>query len=170
MIEPRHLVLHVIRPVLKSLDLYSVPAEQLLLGTACKESECGRWLVQLGDGPALGIFQMEPGMTGHDDIWHNYLVYQPELQRRVRLLMINSDDPQAEEMIGNLKYAVAMARIKYRRDSKAIPDYLGGQASYWKRVYNTPLGAGTVHEYVRSWNQFVTPALMAELWPGPGVV
>ena len=60
MIQPEHLVKYVIEPVLKTLDLYSEDAVNLVLGTACVESECGRWLHQLGTGPALGIYQMEP--------------------------------------------------------------------------------------------------------------
>jgi hypothetical protein len=142
-----------------------VKAEQLMLGTACKESKCGLWLVQLGGGPALGLFQMEPGMTGHDDIWANYLAFQPDLTLRVKLLMILSETPRAEEMVGNLYYACAMARIKYVRDFFEIPADLAGQAAYWKRVYNTRIGKGTIEEYIAAWHEFVPPSLSQELWP-----
>lgn len=159
MIDPSQLLKEIIRPTLKDLGLWSEAAECLVLGTACVESECGRWLRQIGGGPAVGIYQMEPGMTGHDDIWVNYLAFQPELTRKVRLLMINSENPTAEEMIGNLYYATAMCRIKYRRDRELLPGYLRGQAEYWKRVYNSILGKtkGTPQKYIDAWNRYVEP-------------
>lgn len=166
MIEPRHLVLEVIRPVLKDLNLWSVPAEQLLLGTACVESDCGRWLVQNG-GPALGIYQMEPAT--HDDCWQNYLEFNGELATKI-YNWGQEYNPDGQIMIGNLYYATAMARIKYLRDPEPIPDYRGGQAQMWKRVYNTELGAGTVQGYLDAWNRFVTPTLAKELWTEEKVV
>ena len=163
MIDPRQLVLHVIRPVLISLDLSSANAEKLLLGTACVEAECGRYLVQIG-GPALGIYQMEKAT--HDDCWENYLnLLSNTLAHKVdRWCTIDPPDDLAPEMIGNLCYATAMARVKYLRDPAPIPDYLGGHAAYWKRVYNSPLGAGTVQGYLQAWNRFVSPTLSLELW------
>lgn len=163
MIDAKQLTLHVIRPVLTGLDLWSMPAEQLMLGTACVESECGRWLVQLGDGPGLGIYQMEEAT--HEDCFDNFLRFNEMLYAKVTAGRIMA----AQEMIGNLYYATAMARIKYLRDPEPIPVYLGWQAAYWKRVYNSELGAGTVQGYIDAWNRFVWPALAKELWP-EGVV
>ena len=142
MIEPSHLLQHIIRPVLKDLDLWSEPAERLLLGTACQESQCGRYLVQLG-GPALGIFQMEPAT--HDDIWVSYLTFRSLPIKRL----------PAKDMIGNLWYAATMCRIYYLRVKEPIPDNLPAQAAYWKRFYNTPLGKGTEDDYIRAWYRFI---------------
>ena len=50
----------VVRPVLKVMDKWSEAAENLVLGTAAKESAMGQDLRQRGGGPALGIYQMEP--------------------------------------------------------------------------------------------------------------
>ena len=52
-IHPKHLAEYVIRPSLKPLGLYSLEAEQLLLGTAAVESQLGFYLHQI-KGPALG--------------------------------------------------------------------------------------------------------------------
>jgi hypothetical protein len=49
----------------------------LLLGTALTESGDMHYLHQLGNGPALGVYQMEP--TTHEDIYDNYLKYKKEL-------------------------------------------------------------------------------------------
>jgi len=158
MIEPKHLLHYVIRPVLKDLGLWSEPAERLVLGTACQESHCGRYLKQLGGGPALGIYQMEPAT--HDDIHENYLRYQPALQAKVSHFGVDTVSlTSAEEMMGNLYYATAMCRIHYRRVSEPLPDYLGGQAKYWKTYYNTEAGAGTVQEYIDNWNTYIKPDL-----------
>ena len=71
---------YVIQPALESIGMYSEPAEQLLLGTACAESNLGTYLHQVG-GPALGVFQIEPAT--HTDIWENYLLYRGELRETV---------------------------------------------------------------------------------------
>jgi hypothetical protein len=151
MIDPIHLLKYVIRPVLKDLDLWSVEAEQLVLGTACQESKCGEYLVQLGGGPALGIYQMEPAT--HDDIWRNYLPGRA-IKYKISDFAFNAG-LDADEMIGNLYYATAMCRIHYLRVPEKIPVGLHPQAAYWKKYYNTPLGAGTINEYINSWERFV---------------
>ena len=42
---------------LKAIDLYSDEAVSLMLGTCAQESAFGRYRRQLGNGPALGIYQ-----------------------------------------------------------------------------------------------------------------
>ena len=59
---------NIIRPVLLVIGGESRAAENLILGTALQESNL-RYLRQLGDGPARGVYQMEPAT--HDDIWDN---------------------------------------------------------------------------------------------------
>jgi len=151
MIDSSHLLTHVIRPVLKHLDLWAPRDERLLLGTACKESECGRWLVQLGGGPALGIYQMEPATE--IDIWKNFLRYRDDLIERVRAYV--GFDHGASDLAGNLYYATAMCRIHYLRVPAQIPEDLDGQARFWKKFYNTEKGKGTVEEYIAAWQRFV---------------
>lgn len=159
MIDPSHLLKHVIRPVLKDIGLHSENAERQVLGTACVESDCGLYLVQLGDVKAggLGIFQMEK--ITHDDCWSNFLTFRPELAGRITTLCANKAHV-AEEMVGNLYYATAMARVKYLRDKHKIPDTLEGQAENWKRVYNSHLGAGTVKKYLDAWHRLVPTAAL----------
>jgi hypothetical protein len=159
MIDAAQLLDHVIRPVLKDMALWSPEAERLVLGTACAESDCGRWLKQRGGGPALGIFQCEPAT--HQDIWVNYLQFHTPLAQRVLRWSTSAglgwppEVPEPSELIGNLFYATAICRVHYLRDPDAIPDTLLGQALYWKRCYNSLDGKGTVDGYIRKWNQFV---------------
>lgn len=49
----------IIEPVLSKLQLYSKDAEELLVFTCAAESLGGTLLHQI-QGPAVGIFQMEP--------------------------------------------------------------------------------------------------------------
>lgn len=140
----------IIEPTLKELELYSVAAVELVLGTAIQESRLS-YLKQLGGGPAMGPFQMEPAT--HDDIFENYLQYQGILRQRVMAQVRSGFDPDANNMAGNLYYACAMCRVHYYRSPDPLPKVgdLPAQARMWKRVYNTPLGAGTEAEYIENW-------------------
>lgn len=138
----------VIRPALKAIGLHSPAAVELLLGTALQESNL-QYLKQIGDGPAMGLFQMEPNT--HDDIWENYLKYRGALAMDVAKL---SHVRNAEAMATDLLYAAAMCRVHYLRVPDPLPPVgdVEAQAAYWKDHYNTILGAGTTEEYVENWN------------------
>lgn len=135
----------VIDPTLEELGLYSLTASKLVLGTALQESGL-RHLKQLDGGPALGVCQMEP--STHDDIWESWLAYRDELAERVGRIGVNADD-----MVWNLKYSVAMCRVHYYRKPEPLPavDDIQGHANYWKRHYNTIRGRGTVQDYMNNW-------------------
>lgn len=47
-----------------------------------------------------------------------------------------------------------MARVLYKRAPKALPHAgdVPGMAAYRKQYYNTPLGAGSVDQYIASWS------------------
>lgn len=152
MINPDQLREYVIRPVLKTLDLYSQQAEELLLLTAAHESKLGYFLHQVG-GPALGIYQCEPAT--HDDCWTNFLAYKPKLAELVR-----EWGGSAETMTGNLFYATAIARCQYLRDPEPLPfaSDVRGMANYWKRVWNTSQGRGTPDQAFDAYKRFVEHA------------
>jgi len=147
----------VVKPVLKGLGMYSVAAEQLVIGTICQESR-GVYLKQLGGGPALGICQMEPNT--HKDIWLNYLKYQRDIVKDLSGLISGAAEdvcavagyPDHDELISNLKYAIAMCRVHYWRKPNALPkaNDINGLASYWKQFYNTVKGAGKAEEFVNN--------------------
>lgn len=143
---------YVIRPVLQRLSLPNTEtAEELLVLTACVESRCGYYLRQIA-GPALGIFQMEPAT--HKDLWDNYLAFHPELAEIVQRMAVTC---QADEMVWNLNYATAMARIHYLRVKHPLPDTSNtrGLAQYWKAHYNTMLGRGNVDDALDAYFEFV---------------
>ncbi len=143
---------YVIDPTLETLGLYSVAASELLLGTAIQESRL-TYLKQLGGGPALGVFQMEPAT--HDDLWENYLKYHGDLAALVEDLTHRGWQATARDMIRNLAYAVAMCRVHYLRVPEALPDAgdIEGHARYYKQYYNTPLGKATEEQYLENWEK-----------------
>lgn len=149
----------VVRPTLQHLGLHSVAAETLLLGTALAESRL-QYLQQIGGGPALGVYQVEPAT--HRDVFANFLVYRTPLRHCVFTLSSGRPKtaieangttvmvPHDHELIGNLAYATAIARLVYFRQKSPLPaaEDLQGLGAYWKQHYNTYRGAGTVEKFV----------------------
>lgn len=139
---------YVLRPTLEQIKLYSLSAENLLLGTALTESGDLHYLHQLGQGPALGLYQMEPHT--HDDIWDNYLAFRKDLRREVLAYLGPVPEPK-DQLITNMAYATVMTRVHYLRVKEPLPaasDHRG-LANYWKQHYNTELGAGKPDAFVR---------------------
>ena len=167
MINAIQLRMNIIRPVLEHLDPhipYSLAAENLLMGTCAQESNLGSYIVQI-NGPARGIFQMEPAT--HDDIYKNYLQYRHDLRELIvdmgsfkmyKLMDDNGDyDDAQDSLTGNLYYAAAMCRVHYYRVPMAMPpaDNVHQLANYWKMFYNTPEGKGTESEFIHNYNRYV---------------
>lgn len=132
-------------------------AVELLVLTACKESECGRHLYQLSGGPARGIFQMEPAT--HEDLWRNWLRYRTDwrldlsrLVFKLRPGWVLAMEAGEEQLVGNLYYAIAAARANYFRHSERLPaaDNVEGLASYWHRYWCRGC-AGTVREAIHAY-------------------
>ena len=137
-------LIEIIHEALEPLKLYSDRVLPLLLGTCAVESSFGRWRVQLGGGPARGIYQMEPATfrwlrTKYGKRYPSVSEYSFADQQ--------NDDHQA----------TVMARLRYLAVPEQLPpaDDLHAQADYWKRHYNTYLGAGTVEKYLKAYRLFV---------------
>lgn len=140
--------------VIKDFGLYSPAAVNLLLGTAAVESRFGTDLRQVGGGPALGVFQMEPETEA--DIWDNFLSYRPALVQKVYYLS-GVDCPNNMQLAVNLIYSTVMARLHYYRKVEPLPSFddINGLAAYWKRYYNTFSGKGTEDKFIRAYNRYV---------------
>lgn len=154
-ISPSNLLEFVIKPVLNSLDMDSKEARILLLCTAAQESAMGHYLHQI-NGPASGIWQIEPHT--HNDIYVNYLKFRLPLLEKIKLF--SRFDFYAErknELITNLEYSCAIARLIYYRVPEAIPshDRIEELACYWKNYYNTVNGKGTVEEFVANYHKYI---------------
>jgi hypothetical protein len=134
-------------------NLDSPGAVNLLLGTAAQESGFGTYLAQIR-GPALGVFQMEPATE--TDIWSNWLAYRSHIKNRLKAVT-GVKCPSRAHLHGNLLYQIVMARLHYLRCPAPLPaaDDIAGMADYWKQHYNTPLGRGTVEEFISNYQRHV---------------
>jgi hypothetical protein len=157
MINVNQLIKYVIIPTLKHLDPdipYSDTAVDLLVMTCAHESLGGKYLHQI-NGPARGIYQMEPNTE--DDIDHNFLNFRPKLENKVDSTRGGFVDG---EMMYNLAYATAMARVHYWRVSESLPDplnagYIDALGEYAKKHYNTHKGKATAKAYVRDYFAYI---------------
>lgn len=141
----------VIKPALEKIDLYSPEAETLLVATACVESQCGVAIKQWPNGPALGIFQIEPDT--YYDLLKNFLSYRSEL--KTKLMSLFCEGMTAEENLTcNLMFQAAVCRLIYFRKPDKIPSTLEGLAVYWKKYYNTPAGKGTPQKFIEAYRRY----------------
>lgn len=145
----------VIRPALKQMDAHSIAAEQLVIGTAAKESACGTYLHQLGEGPALGVFQMEP--ETYDNLWNQFLA---DHDRYKRLILANcgySTIPPVDRLVTDLKLAAMMCRARYLWVNHPLPNFgdINGQATYWAKFYNGNPITGIPAKYIETYQQYV---------------
>jgi hypothetical protein len=151
----------IVRPTLGKIGLASDAAERLIMGTAAHESGF-HFLAQIG-GPALGLFQIEPAT--HADLWNTFLIGPPKpLAVAVGGLAAHGQpflwlNDAHDQLASNLAYATAICRCLYYRISAPLPDAddLPGLAAYWKRYYNTPLGAGTPEQFIADYQRLVAP-------------
>lgn len=149
MLNVNHFREYIIRPTLDYLGLdadrqKAKAAENLLVGTAAQESRL-TYLHQIG-GPALGIYQIE--MPTYNSIINDYLRYKENLHAKVDRLSSAMGNPE-KELIGNLFYATAIARLIYYRHSDPLPapDDIWGLANMYKKIFNTSKGAAKVEDF-----------------------
>ena len=146
MIDIDHFRLHVVRATLIYMHMWSASAEELLVGTAVTESGL-RYLRQFNDGPARGLYQIEPAT--HDDITDRYLARHSDIRKRLYTLLAPIPS-RIDQLVTNLAYATAIARVKYWMQSEPLPeanDYRG-LAQYYKKYYNTRSGAAVLEKTI----------------------
>jgi hypothetical protein len=129
-------------------------SDLLSLCTAAIESDCGHFVKQV-NGPALGIWQMEPDTS--EDVWVNCdALKKSNFIDKITHLIPTSClfDNYELALIDSPKYACAMARLKYSMDSNPLPKVTGNRKEderafyyYYKRVYNTELGKSTFNKW-----------------------
>lgn len=152
--NPQQLHDLIIKPTLEYMggNYYSKESAFLLLCTAAIESDCGYYIKQI-NGPALGIWQMEPAT--HDDIWGNCdAIFSDSFASHIKDLTPNYIHSGDKDLTQSPMYACAMARLKYSMDPNPLPKLTGDNNAdsrafydYYKRVYNTELGASTFDKW-----------------------
>ena len=152
--ELRH---YVVRPTLKHLRVWSLSAENLLLGTAARESGLGFHL-KPANTQALGIYQISPRM--HRNIWDNYLAHQSELSSMVRGLASQREflTHPHHELATNLAYSTAIAWLVYWRldlnIKKIDSDNTLALAKIWQKHFHSRC-SGSAESFVASFNTLV---------------
>lgn len=131
-----------------------------LLMTAEAESDCGEFIYQYGDGPAKGIFQIEPNTEKLIWEWclkNNYHLLNTLIRNSTGTLFGGTD------LIGNMKYQIILARANYYSWPYALPKIdnpisdsnIKNMAEYWKNYWNTEKGKGRINDAIEKYEKFV---------------
>lgn len=144
----------IIKRALHDLSMYSPEAEELLVFTCAVETNGGSFIKQV-NGPALGIYQMEP--RTYNDIWQNYIMKKGSLI----LPMISNFNagfmPDEYRLIYDLHFASGMCRLHYARVNEPIPSATDVNAiwNYYKKYYNTPKGAAQKDPSIKKFESYL---------------
>lgn len=145
----------VVNPSLNLINLWSQEAEDLLVMVMAHESNGGEFLVQK-DGPALGIYQMEPATF--NSIWSKTLYSGDDkykiIASKIMLACNFIKAPDASEMVTNLRFATMMARIFFLRNREPIPTDLDMMSVYAKKYWNTEHGKASAQNYLAAYCRF----------------
>ncbi len=131
------------------LEKYQLPSSDsavtLLLMIAAHESGGFTYCKQL-NGPALGLFQMEP------DTFDFVMGYIARTGKFTTL-----QNTQCENMVTYADFAAAIARVYFWTFPEALPnaDDLMGLAEYAKKYWNTSEGKATAEKYYNDYNRYV---------------
>lgn len=153
---PADLRERVIRPTLHRIKLWSPAAEELLVGIAAQETHLGALgRRQMGGGPALGLWQMEPAT--HRLTWRWVRRYRPALA--LSILEIAAPAPaEPGLLVISDHYACAMARALCLSIPGPLPEphNVEAQGVWYKRWWNGP-GKGSAAQYVANYRRLVKP-------------
>lgn len=146
--------------ILRKMNMYSPDAVQLVYRTGLVESHY-KYIRQI-KGPARGFWQVEPGFTCCLDICNNYLRFRKKLIKVVsnilyldeKYFLEAKEEEWSDILEWNIAAGIVMCRLKYRRVPKPLPKDLAGQAKYWKKYYNSDLGAGTPEKFIQTVNHY----------------
>lgn len=137
--------------------LHSPASVQLMLGTAAQESHLGYYLRQHPTGPARGPYQIE--QATHMDVIR--YIKRPSnvilLDVVTRLTRRGAEIGEENELVDNLAYSHAIARIRYWYEPDPLPeaDDILGLGEYWDTHYNANPDHGTPEEFVANYEKFV---------------
>ena len=136
---------------LYKIDCYSDDALALVVRTGMAESGY-RALQGYGESnPAIGFWQIEPATLF--DMMRNYISYRPQYRKVLEKLGMEFEGDDIEmSVMSNMAVQAALCRLHYRRDKYPLPswDSMEAQGKYWKRVYNTIKGRGTVKHFMKA--------------------
>ena len=121
------------------------PAKMLLAETAAAETDYGK-AVDHSWSVGVGVMQFDP--IGFDDVKARTSPRLKDVVQREFGVII--DRTELSDLRHSPLLSVIFARLKYRLIPSAIPADVNGRAAYWKKWYNSELGAGTVDHYLHA--------------------
>ncbi len=150
--KPDQLRFYIVRPALALLGpaLSTRFAEDLMIATCAQESRLGEYVHQV-NGPALGIYQIEPASL--HDLWFWVQHRRPRWDGAFAAVGVSPAATSVnEDVLYNLRLATLVARLFYYRVPAPLPteSTLENLWGYYKPFYNTSLGAATLGEFQAS--------------------
>jgi hypothetical protein len=163
---------HIVRPTLAYLNLpraeINGPSERLIIATAAHESVGFTRVFQMGSGPALSFWQIEP-VTARD-LWNRYVIRRFSSSLAIKLqslvfpdrnsaVILSPIDIMLRQLAINHPLACAVARLKYFDSSFTFQDEFyrpEALARIWKKHYNSFEGKGTEEEFLENYHEYVT--------------
>lgn len=144
-----------IRVTLDRVDLpYNEKVIKLLMGTVAAESYFGRVCESEVNAADFGIFQIN--IYNEQDIWDNYLEYNPALKSKVEEVYIEGWSKK-DNLRWNLSYQIVCAYLTYQRKGAIFPvnDDVWTLSYHWKSAYNTSLGKGSTQKFYDAYNYYI---------------
>ncbi len=124
-------------------------AKLLLLETAAAETGLGE-VIDTSWNVGIGLMQFDK--IGFDDVKQRT---SPGVKEKVlHCFGVDIDRVEHTDLRWSPLLSVIFARLKYRLVPSAIPSTLHGRADYWKKWYNSSLGAGTPEGYMSAANKY----------------
>lgn len=162
----------VIQPALNAINYYNPDLEELLVAIVGHESKGGCYIHE-EDGPALGIYQMEP--RTHDDLWMNHIlklrfsdglkIYDNIISSNYLKVNVIRDfngnmigKPDSKLIIYNMFYSTQMAAVFFHRVGRDLPKRNDPLqiAAFWKLYWNTPQGKGLEKDFISNYAKFAS--------------
>ena len=114
---------------------------KMLLETAIVETNAGRAAMDTNRDYGRSIMQLDK--VGYDEALR---IRQKKGDKNFEYEVYKGY--MSDELQKNPRFAMYLARMFYLGKSEPIPSTLENRALYWKRYYNTLLGAGSVEKYL----------------------
>lgn len=159
MIDVEHLTAHLIEPALWRMEerckpgrkFYTLSAIRMIGRIAAQVSDRGTYWRQLGNGPALGLLQIEPATC--QDVWREVIGRQDDIEAVVRSVLphgfnyMHADSD--EHLVFNVRYNIMIGRLCLWRHREPLPAYddIDGQFDYYNKYFNSLAGHATLESW-----------------------
>ncbi len=142
----------ILTPTLEALQFRDIELKELLVFTCAVESAGGTYVRQV-NGPALGIYQLEPNTFS--DLWYNYILRKPDIVNLLSLNLGLHRLPDPIEVITDLKLATAFCALLYKYRKAQIKSIDPNDLwDVYKPLYNTEKGAAVKDKSIAAYYKF----------------